>query len=164
MAKRKLSDPQRKALRQDIQAKLSSGMPRRDLVRTLSTKYRISPISMRWYLRTQPAALAAGDGNASAGPLAAAGLPNASGEALARSLLGEAPGNGGRSVVDMLSGLTPQKIRRLIQAKKLIPKLQVFRRHESAIRGRIRRLEKQLESELGKARGVEAQIKRLAGL
>ncbi len=141
MAKRKLSESQRKSLRDDIRGKMEAGVSRSDLVRSLAAKYKISPISMRWYLRTQPA-----------------GAPGA-------PILANKPGGAAASsVLSLLNGLTQSKMKRLLEAKKLIPKLQVFRRHEDELRDRIRQLEKRLESEAGKARGVEARIKRLAGL
>jgi len=159
MAKRKLDEDKRKALRADISARLAAGIHRRILVKELSLKYRISPISMRWYLRTQDPV----------GPSGSHPLPPASHEApteaITQALLGgDAAVGHDASLVDLLNGLTQEKIKRLMEAKKLIPKLLVFRRHESELRHQIERLEKKLGSEVGKARGLEAQIKRLAGL
>jgi len=160
MAKRKLSDSQRRALREDIWSKMIAGVPRNELVKSLSSKYKISPISMRWYLRTQPPVPAARSTGSAQGP-----APEAVGAPQAGIPFGKEAGGGQDvSLLSVLNGLTERKIKSLMEAKRLIPKLQVFRRHELELRGRIRELEKKLESEVGKARGMEAQIKRLAGL
>jgi len=168
MAKRKLNDAQRKSLRSDIDSRMAGGASRREIVQSLAAKYKISPISMRWYLRTQTA-----PESAARPPVALEVSPSP--EPAARSLAAEKtlldafvswkPGAGDdQTLVTLLSGLTHQKIKRLLEAKKLLPKLDQLRRHESHIRGQIRQLEKKLESETGKARGVEEQIRRLAAL
>jgi hypothetical protein len=51
VAKRKLSDRQRIAIRKEIKAMLASRVPRHEVVKALSAKYRISPISLRWHIR-----------------------------------------------------------------------------------------------------------------
>lgn len=166
MAKRKLSDDQRLSLRRDIAAKLSAGVPRTTIVKGLSSKYKISPISMRWYLRTQPTSGAAKPGASQTAPPAAGGTPLRKPDAGLTAALGcgtSGSAHHGKSLVDILNEVTPKKLKRILEAKKLIPKLAVHRRQESKLKGQIQLLEKKLESEQSKVRGVEAQIKRLAG-
>ena len=152
MAKRKLSDHQRVALREEITKRLSSGIPKTAVVKSLASKYKISPISLRWYIRTQP-------GGDNAGRL----------RVLPAGRRQDAPPDGyknGRSLPfsQVLNRLSEGSLRRLLAAKKLVPQLNLVRRHESQLRGQIRELERRLHAEEGRARVIERKIKRLSGL
>jgi hypothetical protein len=52
MARKKLSDAQRVALKKEILKRLSSGDSRTSIGRQLSRKYGVSTVTIRWYVRS----------------------------------------------------------------------------------------------------------------
>lgn len=57
MARKKLSDAQRAAIRKEIQRRLAAGASRTSVGRELSKKYGVSTVTIRWYVKSvQPAA------------------------------------------------------------------------------------------------------------
>jgi hypothetical protein len=153
VAKRKLNDRQRVALREEIRSRLSSGIPQKEVVKSLASKYKISPISLRWYIRHLPSG-------------------NRSGKLLVLPTSGDYHGGPGHvrdqnghsePFEKVLNRLSEGSLKRLLAAKKLVPQLQLVRRYESELRGKIRELERRLQAEEGRARVIERKIKRLSG-
>src|SRR5262245_51904762 len=52
MARKKLSDAQRAAIKKEILKKLSAGASRTSVGRELSRKYGVSTVTIRWYIKT----------------------------------------------------------------------------------------------------------------
>ena len=52
MARKKLSDSQRAAVRREIQRRLSAGASRTSVGRDLSKKYGVSTVTIRWYIKS----------------------------------------------------------------------------------------------------------------
>jgi len=52
MARKKLSDAQRVAIKKEILRRLSSGDSRTSIGRELSRKYGVSTVTIRWYVRS----------------------------------------------------------------------------------------------------------------
>ena len=52
MAKKKLSGPQRAAIRKEILRRLAAGQSRSSIGRLLARKYRVSTVTIRWYIKS----------------------------------------------------------------------------------------------------------------
>ena len=52
MARKKLSESQRTAIRKEILKRLAAGASRTAVSRDLSKTYRVSPVTIRWYIKT----------------------------------------------------------------------------------------------------------------
>jgi hypothetical protein len=152
-----LSERQRSAIRDEIKTRISSGVPKKAIVKALSAKYKISPITLRWYIRTQP-----GIEKSHKFHVVAPSVPAAT-EHPGGASGGHGVGSASVPLTSILNQLSDKRVKRLLAAKKLVPELELVRRHESAIRGKIRNLQRQLQADESKARAIEQRIKRLSG-
>src|SRR5262245_55918761 len=105
MAKKKLSGPQRIAIRKEILKRLAAGESRSSVGRQLSKKYHVSTVTIRWYIKSRK------------GPAAAPGstpLPTVSITGSKRSL----------RLLDLVKNVSEEGLTRALAARKLFVRLQ----------------------------------------
>ena len=125
MARKKLSDAQRAAIKKEILKKLAAGDSRTSVGRQLSKKYGVSTVTIRWYVKTLK-------GRAPALPVART-----------RSSL---------RLLDIVKNVSEEGLARALAAKKLFVQLQQqlaqteeLRRSLDAATARAKELEKKLQ-------------------
>src|SRR5262245_14758169 len=124
MARKKLSDAQRGAIKKEILKRLAAGESRTSVGRQLSKKYGVSTVTIRWYVRT---------------------LKGKGAAAVARS-------HGSIRLLDIVKNVSAEGLARALAAKKLFVQLQQqlahteqLRRSLDAATARARELEKKLQ-------------------
>lgn len=125
MARKKLNDAQRAAIKKEILKKLAAGDSRTSVGRQLSKKYGVSTVTIRWYIKTLKG-----------------GMPAAS---VARS-------RNSMRILDIVKNVSEEGLARALAAKKLFVQLQQqlaqteqLRRSLDAATARTRELEKKLQ-------------------
>jgi len=125
VARKKLSDAQRAAIKKEILKKLSAGDSRTSVGRQLSKKYGVSTVTIRWYIKTLKGKSPA--------------MPVARSQSSIRLL-------------DIVKNVSEEGLARAIAAKRLFVKLQQqlaqteqIRRSLDAATARARVLEKKLQ-------------------
>jgi hypothetical protein len=133
MAKKKLSGPQRVAIRKDILKRLAAGQSRSSIGRQLARKYGVSTVTIRWYIKSLK-------GNAPAPK--APPLPVVE---IGRS-------RHSMKLLDIVKNVSEEGLARALAAKKLFVQLQQqlaqteqLRRSLDAATARARQLEKKLQ-------------------
>ena len=129
MAKRKLSQKGRASVRRDMKRMLGRRTKPSEILAAIAKKYPIGVESARWYLRTLTSDLKAGKRGSR---------------------------NGDIQIPDVVRAYTEAGLRRVIAAKKLVPKLEDLLREK-------RKLQKALERTEDKARKIEKRIRVLTG-
>ena len=104
MARKKLSESQRKAIRKEILKRLAAGQSRSSIGRLLSRKYGVSTVTIRWYVKSLK-------GNA---PVSSASLPSVSIRGSRRSV----------QLLDLVKNVSQEGLTRALAAKKLFLQLQ----------------------------------------
>ena len=124
MARKKLSDAQRAAIKKEILKKLADGESRTSLGRRLSKKYGVSTVTIRWYVKTLR-----GGGTAAV--------------SRARSSI---------RLLDIVKNVSAEGLARAVAAKRLFVQLQEqlahteeLRRSLDAATARAKQLEKKLQ-------------------
>ena len=125
MAKKKLSDAQRAAIKKEITRKLAAGESRTSVGRQLSKKYGVSTVTIRWYVKTLK------------------GGPSTAPVARSRSSM---------RLLDIVKNVSEEGLARALAAKKLFVQLQQqliqteqLQRSLDAATARARELEKKLQ-------------------
>jgi hypothetical protein len=139
MARKKLSASQRTAIRKEILKKLAAGASRTAVSRDLSKKYRVSTVTIRWYIKSLR-------GTTGAPP--AASLPASASRRAVRLL-------------DIVKNVSEEGLTRALAAKKLFVQLQ----QKLAETERLRRAEKEVQRSLqlitASARQLEKKLYKL---
>lgn len=166
MAKRKLSESQRKAIRLELATLLRTAKTKAEAFRTVAKKYGITTITARWYAKSLKGAPAKAKAPKAAAPAPAAKKPAPAAPAKARA--SAAARNGHTGVTGALGKLvagvqaTAEKaIARARQAKGLLPRWHVYVKKEHSLRKIERRVRQELQAVARKARALEEKIKGL---
>ncbi len=151
MAKRKLSEEQRGALRKELAEAVATGTRKTDIYASLGRKYGISPVTVAWYLN--------GGKRAGNGRRRGPGRPRGSGKARATTGRKGAPRF---RLLEMVNQLSERALRRALQAKKLLPRLESLLRRERRLAERARATGRALRSARTRRKGLQRKIARLA--
>ena len=167
MAKRKLSESQRTAIRQELSKLLRTANTKAEALRTVAKKYGITTITARWYAKTLNGATAPRKPKApKVRPTPAAKKRDVAAPSKARRPAASRNGHSmlGGAVQRIVAGAlaTAEKaFTRARQAKDLIPRWQVYVRKESSLRKVERQVRQELEAVAKKARALHERIKAL---
>jgi hypothetical protein len=155
MAKRKLSPDQREAIRKEMRQGMAQKKKTIDIINAASEKYGITTITARWYLKS----LSGGRKRASTR------RPKQSRRVSRRR--GRRPGvrlttNGSSlRIVQQVTSVADKTLKRALEAKKLIPKWQVYVRKEASLRQLESKLKVQLRRVSSKASALHRRIQAL---
>lgn len=147
MAKRKLTAPQRLAIRKDLAELLRKGKSKAETLSTVAKKYGVTTVTARWYLKTTKG-------------LSPAPAARKQRKALASSN-GYGLGNGAARLVATVQAIADKAFTRASLAKKLIPRWQLYVRKEVNLRKVERAVRQQLESVARKVKTLHRQIRKL---
>jgi hypothetical protein len=171
MAKQKLTPEKRVILRNEVAAKIKAGLPRVEILKSLSAKFGISTEGMRWYYKDasgngipkKAAAPAKSKPAKTKGRRSAQKAPNkAIHNAPAAKVRAPKPSQNGNSLhlPDILKH-SEGEFKRFLAAKKLVPHLEAATRREQKLRKGVQKLSRELRAESSKARQLQRQIKTL---
>lgn len=139
MARKKLSDAQRVAIRKEIVKRLGAGASRTSTSRELAKKYGVSSVTIRWYIKTL----------------------NGTGSSRSPRVLPSSAGRGSVKLLDIVRHVSADGLERALAAKKLFLQLQA-KLEESE---RLRRTEEQIHKSrtllLESAKKLEQKLHRL---
>ena len=138
MARKKLSDAQRVAIRKDILKRLGAGASRTATGRELARKYGVTTVTIRWYIKSLK------------------------GPAGGRSL--SLPHRGSRSplrLLDIVKNVSADGLERALAAKKLFLELQAKLEESERLRKTEQEIRKSRETLLASARKLEEKLHRL---
>lgn len=171
MAKQKLTPEKKAALRKELKAKLAAKVSRSEILKSLSTKFGISPEGIRWYLNAESPN---GSSKKVKPPKKAKAVKAQSRKkkpakkgfqaTKAKKAHPSKPSSNGSALhlPELLGRLTEKALKGLLAAKRLVPVLEASRRREQELRSRVRGLSGELRVESSKARKLQRQIKKLA--
>jgi hypothetical protein len=142
MAKKKLSGPQRVAIRKEILKRLAAGQSRSSIGRQLSKKYGVSTVTIRWYIKSLK-----GPAPTSGSPA----LPTVSIVGSKRSL----------RLLDLVKNVSEEGLARALAAKKLFVRLQEKLAESEKLRRAERELRKSLEVIMASAKRLEKKLLKL---
>jgi hypothetical protein len=136
MAKRKLSPQQRETVRKDIRQLVAQKKMQADVLRAIAGKYHITPITARWYYKSV----------VKTGKQVSQSKQNVSQvtEKTARRPRIHVANGAALRIVHQVQSLADKSFRRVVEARKLIPKWQVYVKKEAT----LRKLEDKVRSEL----------------
>ena len=134
MAKRKLTDRQRTALRTLIRSLVKRGTPKAEILKRVSLKFSISPESARWYLNGR---------SSLARPTAKR-----------RAKPARRKGKLATRILNVVKNVTTGVLRKALEAKKLLPQLEA----KLKAREKLARAEAKVVQSL---RAAEAQAEKL---
>jgi len=138
MARKKLSDAQRVAIRKDILKRLGAGASRTSTSRELARKYGVTTVTIRWYIKSLK------------GP--------------ASRRLSSFPPGGTRSslrLLDIVKNVSADGLERALAAKKLFLELQAKLEESERLRRTEQEIRKSRETLLASARKLEVKLHRL---
>lgn len=139
MARKKLSDSQRVAVRKEIQKRLDAGASRSSVGRELARKYGVSTVTIRWYIKSlrgisiQPRA----------------------------QLIGRPSPKGSLRLLDIVQNISEDGLARALAAKKLFLQLQQKLEESDRLRRSEQEIRKSLETVMASARKLEEKLHRL---
>lgn len=137
MARKKLSDAQRVAIRKEILRRLGAGASRTSVARELGRKYRVSTVTIRWYIKALKG-------------------PRLGSRALA------VPGSNGKvKLLDIVKNVSEDGLSRALAAKKLFLELQAKLEESERLRRAEEEIRKSRETLLKSARKIEERLHRL---
>jgi hypothetical protein len=122
-----------------------AGTSRPEILKTVSTKYRISPESVRWYLKGASGSVAKTNGTRR--------LHN-----LKKPKFGAT--NGAR-LLDVVKKVSVKALRKAIEAKKLLPRLQEELKRRDRLALAERKVKRALQTVNARARKLQQMIERL---
>jgi len=140
MARKKLSESQRKAIRKEILKRLAAGQSRSSIGRLLSRKYGVSTVTIRWYVKSLK-------GNAPA----SASLPSVSVRGSRRPV----------QLLDLVKNVSQEGLTRALAAKKLFLQLQAKLAESEKLRRAEKDVRKSLQIILASARQLEKRLHKL---
>jgi len=150
MPKPKLTDEQKSALRAELRNRLKRGQPQADIKRALAESFKVSPESIRWYLKQASAGRGAANGRKqSKGKVRGAGRRAKTGAKGIRRTGGRQP-----RLIAALQTLPESTLKRILAAKRLQPRLDAERERATALRAELRDTER-------RARRLERKVARL---
>jgi hypothetical protein len=141
MARKKLSDAQRAAIRKEILKLLATGSSRTSIGRQLSRKYGVSTVTIRWYLKTLK-------GNALVGILPP-GSPSLGGA------------NGPFGILEIVKHVSEAGLTKALAARKIFQQLQQKLEESERLRRTEEEARKSREVLLASARKLEQKLHRL---
>ena len=142
MAKKKLSGPQRVAIRKEILKRLAAGQSRSSIGRQLSRKYGVSTVTIRWYIKSLK-------GNAPGGQ--GAPMPVVSIGSSRRSM----------KLLDIVKNVTEEGLSRALAARKLFVQLQAKLAEGERLRRAELQVRKSLAILMASAKQLEQKLHRL---
>jgi hypothetical protein len=142
MAKKKLSGPQRAAIRKEILKRLAAGQSRSSIGRLLGRKYGVSTVTIRWYIKSLK-------GNAPA-PTPAP-LPVV---AIGRS-------RQSMKLLDIVKNVSEEGLTRALAARKLFVQLQAKLAESEKLRQAERDVRRSLELIMASAKRLEKKLQKL---
>ena len=142
MAKKKLSGPQRVAIRKEILKRLGAGQSRSSVGRQLARRYGVSTVTIRWYIKSLK-------GNA----------PGASPAALPVVTIGRSHRSLG--LLDLVKNVSEEGLTRALAARKLFVQLQAKLAESEKLRRAEREVRKSLEILMASAKQIEKKLRRL---
>jgi hypothetical protein len=141
MARKKLSESQRKAIRKEILKRLAAGQSRSSIGRLLARKYSVSTVTIRWYVKSLK-------GNA---PVSSASLPGVSIRGSRRSV----------QLLDIVKTVSQEGLTRALAAKKLFLQLQAKLAESEKLRRAEQEVRKSLQILMASARQLEKRLHKL---
>jgi hypothetical protein len=166
----RLTPELRESLREELRHRLVQGEPKSEILSALATKYGITSESMSWFLRTldEVHSMVAPHARERREAQEPSDHDFSKGRKLPWSItrverLFHSRSRDGKPVplAAALSKLTEDDLRRLISAKKLLPRLQDVRRKEKHLQALLDRLHRQIERARAKAEKIELRIQRI---
>jgi hypothetical protein len=133
MAKRKLSLEQRQTIRKEIRLFLTQKKRQADILRAVAKKYGITTITARWYYKSLVSPRKASTPKKAKGSRAISYTPRA-----------QAENGASLRLVHQVQSLANRNFKRVLEAKKLIPKWQIYVKKEAA----LKKLESKVKSDL----------------
>ena len=139
MARKKLSESQRTAIRKEILKRLAAGASRTSVSRDLSKRYRVSTVTIRWYIKTLKGT--AGAARTASAPIAAS----------ARAM----------KLLDIVKNVSEDGLTRALAAKKLFVQLQQKLAETERLRRAEREVQRSLQLITASARQLEKKLHKL---
>jgi hypothetical protein len=142
MAKKKLSGPQRVAIRKEILKRLAKGQSRSSVGRLLARKYGVSTVTIRWYIKSLK-------GNAPVprpAPLPAVAI---------------VPSRQSMRLLDIVKNVSEEGLTRALAAKKLFVQLQEKLAESEKLRQAERDVRRSLEIIMASAKRLEKRLQKL---
>lgn len=139
MAKRKLSLQQRKTIRREIRQLIAQKKKQADILRAMADKYGIKTVTARWYYKS---IVKTGKNQAVRRTSARGGVRLANGASL--------------RLVHQVQSIADRNLKRVLEAKKLIPKWQLYVKKEAA----LKKLENKVRSDLRAASTMASELHR----
>jgi hypothetical protein len=133
MAKRKLSPQQRETIRKEIRLSLNQKKKQADILRAVAKKYGITTITARWYYKSIVRPVKAPTPKKAKASRAISYTPRV-----------QATNGASLRIVQQVVSLADRSFKRVLEAKKLIPKWQSYVKKEAA----LKKLESKVKSDL----------------
>ena len=161
MAKRKLSEAQRVAIRKNIRSKISAGEPQAEILRTISAQYKVSPETVRWYLKsTSNGARARRPGPKAPSNGAQKRVASAL-RAKAASKRKHSANGKSHGLLDLVRSVSEEGLKRALAAKKLLPRLEAKIAQKLHLEGLARKVRKALRAADAQAARLKRKVARL---
>ena len=139
MARKKLSQSQRAAIRKEILKRLGAGASRTAVGRDLSKKYGVSTVTIRWYIKSLKGTSAV----PRSAPLSIAGPTRA------------------MKLLDIVKNVSEEGLARALAAKKLFVQLQKTLAETERLRREEREVQRSLQLITASARQLEKKLYKL---
>jgi hypothetical protein len=161
VAKRKLSEAQRVSIRRNIRSKVAAGDPQADILRTISARFKVSPETVRWYLKSASNGAPGHRPGPKSHP-AGAGKKAAS-AARTRAASKRRPSAGGKShrLLDLVRSMSEEGLKRALAAKRLLPRLEAKIAQKLRLEGLARTVRKALRAAEAQAAKLRRKVARL---
>jgi hypothetical protein len=142
MARKKLSGPQRVAIKKEILKRLAAGESRSSVGRQLAKKYGVSTVTIRWYIKTLK-------GNA----------PSAGSALLPAVTIGRSKRS--MKLLDIVKNVSEEGLARALAAKKLFVELQSQLAESEKLRRAEKEVRRSLQLILASAKQLEKKLHKL---
>jgi hypothetical protein len=155
VAKRKLSPQQRETIRKEIRQLISQKKIQAEILKAMASKYHVSPITARWYYMS-----VAKPGKGS--PRVKAQTPRRGRPVGRKTRIKPSIGAGlGLRIVHQVQSIAEKSFKRVVEAKKLIPKWQIYVKKEASLRKLEEKVKSQLRVVSSKAIALHRKIRGL---
>lgn len=151
MAKRKLSPQQRETIRKEIRQLASQKRKQAEIIRAMAEKYKVSPITARWYYKSvvRP------------GRPAAKPPTGRRPQKVSRSPKFKPVNGASLRIVQQVQTIADKNFKRVVEAKRLIPKWQIYVRKEASLRKQQDLVTSKLKQVALKASALQRRIRAL---